>query len=94
MIPIKSSVHTKEKKATSNQYHLSVDNKKERNCHDFFMKTLDIGRKTIDYTIKEKRHGTFSGKDKRGSKPSAKKNSDNSFIIILKCFQGLNHTIP
>jgi len=41
------------------------------------MKTLDIGRKTIDYTIKEKRHGTFSGKDKRGSKPSANSTSDN-----------------
>lgn len=93
MIPIKSSVHTKKKKATSNQYHLSVDNRKERNCCDFFMKTLDIGRKTIDYTIKEKGHGTFSGKDKQGSKPSLNKTSDNSFIMILKYFQGLSHTI-
>jgi len=54
MITIKSSVRTKGEKATSNQYHLSVDNRKERVCRDFVMKTLDIGRKTIDYTIKEK----------------------------------------
>jgi len=50
-----SSVRTQGKKATFNQYHLSVDKRKERVFRDFFMKTSDIGRKTIDYTINQKR---------------------------------------
>jgi len=73
MITIVKPVRSKGKKSVSHQYHLPVDNKKERVCRDFFQKTLDIGRKTIDYTIKRKMHGTFSGTDMRGKKPSKNK---------------------
>ena len=37
------------------------------------MKTKDIGRKTIDYTVKRKQHGAFRYTDMRGKQPSKNK---------------------
>ena len=40
IINIVKPVRSMGKKSVSHQYHLSVDNKKERVCPDFFQKTL------------------------------------------------------
>lgn len=56
----------KGKRLVSQTFHLVKDGTKERVCRDFFMKTLDIKRKTIDYNVSKKQHGTYGGKDMRG----------------------------
>ncbi|KAK3085282.1 hypothetical protein FSP39_001017 [Pinctada imbricata] len=37
-----------------------------RVCKTFFLKTLDIGEKTVEYALKSNSHKTFSSQDKRG----------------------------
>lgn len=61
-----SSRRGKGKRQISQKYHLVKDDKKVRICRDFFMKTLDIKRKTIDYNVSKKKHGAFGGQDMRG----------------------------
>ena len=47
------------------------------------MKTLDINRKTIDYTHKKKKHGAFVATDIRGKDPSVNK-LDSCTVEIVK----------
>jgi ribosomal protein S6 len=46
------------------------------------MKTLDIGRKAIDYTMKKKQHGTFCDTDMRG-KQQTKNNIEKEIIEVV-----------
>ena len=65
------------RKSKSLQYYLAIGGRRERVCQNFFLKTLDIGRKTVSYTIERKIHGTFGGKDRRGRhEPSSKVTED------------------
>ena len=73
MINIVKPARSTGKKSASRQYYLSVDNNRIRVCRNFFMKTLDIDRKTIDYTKKRKQHGAFRGTGIRGKQASKHK---------------------
>ena len=53
------------KKSTTRKYHLQCNNERIRVCQDFFLKTLNIGKKTLAYTL-EKKKGNFSKNDQRG----------------------------
>jgi len=61
------------RKTFSNVFQFTVNEIKHRVCKYFFLKTLSIGKKTIDYAIQKKYLGTFVGQDRRGSKASANK---------------------
>ena len=54
------------RKSKSHQYFLAIGDRKERVCQNVFLNTLDIGRKTVSYTLERKMHGAFGGKDRRG----------------------------
>ena len=73
MINIVKRTQSIGKKSVSHQYYLSVENNRMRVCKNFFMKTIDIERKTIDYTVKRKQHGAFRDIDMRGKQPSKNK---------------------
>jgi hypothetical protein len=46
------------------------------------MKTIDIGRKTIDYTVKRKQHGAFRDTDMRGKQPSKNKIEKETIEVV------------
>ncbi|KAK3090584.1 hypothetical protein FSP39_012887 [Pinctada imbricata] len=64
------------RKTKANAFYLPVEEKKERVCKPFFLGILDIGKKTIDYALKKKKHGAFVGEDFRGKKSSINKTPD------------------
>jgi hypothetical protein len=73
---------TTNRKEHSNAYFLTVDGKKERVCKAFFLGTLDIGKKTVEYSLKKKEHGVFVGSDNRGKKTPINRipEGDRNFI--------------
>ena len=73
MINIMKRARSIGKKSVSHQYYPSVDNNRIRVCRNFFMKTLDIERKAIDYTMKRKQHGAFCDTYMRGKQLSKNK---------------------
>ena len=59
-------------KKVSKQFHLAVmGNNKVRVCREFFLRTLDIGKKTVDVAMSKKVRGAFCSTDKRGKQCSA-----------------------
>jgi hypothetical protein len=48
------------------------------------MKTQDIGRKVIDYTMKRKQHGEFCDTDMRG-KQRSKNKIEKEIIEVVHC---------
>jgi hypothetical protein len=46
------------------------------------MKTIDIERKTIDYTVKRKQHGVFRDTDMRGKQPSKNKIEKRTIEVV------------
>jgi hypothetical protein len=70
------------KKSVSHQYYLSVDNNRIRVCKNFFMKTIDIERKTMDYTVKRKQHGAFRDTDTRGKQPWENKIEKETIEVV------------
>lgn len=64
---------TKSKRKTSKQFYLVAERKRERVCKQFFMATLDIGLRTVEYAISRQFKCSYEGTDQRGkSKPSNK----------------------
>ena len=53
-------------------------------CKTFFLKTLDIGKKTVDYALKKQQHGTFQETDMRGKMPSANKTPEERVNGVCK----------
>jgi hypothetical protein len=43
-----------------------VNAQRVRVCKKFFLNTLDIGKKNVIFSMQNKQHVTFVGKDKRG----------------------------
>ena len=74
----------KGKKSLSQQFYLVHNDRKERVCRDFFTRTLDIKRKTIDYTLSNKEHGAYGGTDMRGKSPSANKLDPDTVSFVKK----------
>lgn len=77
----------KEKKSFSQKFHLPKGEKMERVCRDFFSKTLDVKRKTIEYSTKQTKHGTFGGKDKRGKSTPANKIDEDRINFVKEHIQ-------
>jgi hypothetical protein len=82
MMNIVKHVQSNWKKSVSHQYYLSVENNRMRVCKNFFMKTIDIERKTIDYTVKRKQHGVFRDTDMRGKQPSKNKIEKRTIEVV------------
>ncbi|XP_071480957.1 uncharacterized protein [Diadema antillarum] len=57
------------------KYHLPLTSQRERVCKHFFLSTLGIGSKLIEYTLK-KYEGPFAREDRRGKLPSVNKTSE------------------
>jgi len=51
-------------------------------CRDFFSKTLDVKRKTIDYSTQQTQHGIFGGQDKRGKHAPTNKTDEEKINIV------------
>lgn len=77
----------KQKRSVTQKFHLVAGERKERVCRDFFMRTLDIGRKTIDYTTSKRRHGAYEGTDMRGKTASVNKLSNEASDFVHKHIQ-------
>ena len=75
--PKRSSGH----KSVSYSYSLPSNDGNIRVCRSFFIKTLDIGKKTVQTAMKKKAHGVFAAQDGRGRFPSANKTSQERLKI-------------
>ena len=53
-----------------------------RVCKKFFLTTLDIGKKTVEYALKKQEHGTYQGSDMRGKASSANKIPEECVKIV------------
>ena len=53
-------------------------------CKIFFLKTLHIGKKTVDDALKKQQHRTFQGTDMRGKMPSANKTHEERVNGVCK----------
>jgi len=58
------------KKMKFTSFHFTVKENTFRVCRNFFLKTLNIGKKTVEVALRQKSHGTFVGADKRGKQCS------------------------
>ncbi|MES9882503.1 MAG: hypothetical protein ABW185_16670 [Sedimenticola sp.] len=74
--------HRDKPRTTSRTYFLTVGDIRHRVCKEFFLKTLDVGKKTVEYALKCKVHGVFVGKDARGSSTPINKTSEEDTKII------------
>ena len=87
MVRTVKPVRCKGHKTESRQYFLQSGNETHRVCRDFFMHTLAIGRKTIEYTLRRKAHGRFRGNDKRGKQSPGNKIKDEQIRFIHEHIQ-------
>ena len=72
------------RKKESHQYYLTVHGTRIRVCKQFFLKTLDIGERTIYYNLEKKNHCTLSGTDQRGKCKSVNAISDERIQFVKK----------
>ena len=80
--PKRIKVLSKRKRSVSQFFYLTVGQEKIQVCKNFFLKTLNLGRKTVDYAIKNKTHGVFTGKDRRGSQTPANKTPEGDITFV------------
>ena len=71
MVDCVSPVRTIGKRQVSKKFHLPTHGSRTRVCRDFFVKTLDIGKKKVDYITAKKSSGLAVSKDNRGKQTSA-----------------------
>ena len=76
MVDEVTPVRCKGKKKVSRQFHLIASNKRIRVCRDMFLSTLNIGTKTLLYTVENKK-GMVSKEDQRGKHRPANKTDDD-----------------
>ena len=74
----------RKRKKQSRKFYLPVNNKRVRVCKSFFLKTLNIGKKVIEWTLKRKRQGNFDGTDMRGKHAPANKTNDHAVLYIKR----------
>ena len=80
-------------KSISYSYLLPTDNEKGRVCRKFFLKTLDIGKKTVYFALKKKAHGVFVGRDERGRSASANKTPSECLDMVRKHVESYGITL-
>ena len=61
-----------------------------RVCKNFFMKTIDIERQTIDCTVKRKQHNAFRDTDMRGKQPSKNKIERETIEVVHRHIRSLS----
>lgn len=71
-----SKRYGRKRKKEDRKYYLPVNKDRKQVCKDFFLKTLNIGKKTIECTLKRKSHGGFDGIDMRGRHRPANKTNN------------------
>ena len=79
---VKRSSSTPRRRAISAKFSFQIEQSTIRVCKSFFLRTLDIGKKTVDYALKKQQHGTFQGTDLRGKKPSKNKTSEETVNFV------------
>ncbi|MES9881873.1 MAG: hypothetical protein ABW185_13425 [Sedimenticola sp.] len=70
------------RRATANTYYLPAEGTRMHVCKNFFLKTLDIGQKTVSYALKNKQCGAYVGLDKRGKDAPGNKKADIDIQFI------------
>ncbi|KAK7466800.1 hypothetical protein BaRGS_00037116 [Batillaria attramentaria] len=66
----------------ANSFFLTHNKKEHRVCKAFFTKTLDIGNKVIDYTLKKTESGVYVGRDERGRKDPGNKTKPEDIEFV------------
>lgn len=64
--PQRIKLQAKTRRKRSRIFSLVVEQQRLRVCKSFFMKTLDLGEKAIEYAVTRSSAGAFTTKDKRG----------------------------
>ena len=77
-----SKRYGQKRKHESRKYYLPVENQRKQVCKSFFLNTLNIGKKTIECSLKRKVHGSFAGTDRRGRHVPANKTDDLTMYHI------------
>ena len=70
------------RKSNSNIFFLTVNETKQRVCKQFFLGVLDISKKIVDFALRKKAHGVFTGKDERGKARAFNRTPDIDRNII------------
>jgi len=75
-------VHLDKKRSKAFSFYFTVSNVKQRVCKAFFLKTLDIGKKTVDSAMNKMKNGVYVGSDKRGRNAPGNKTpkADDDFV--------------
>jgi hypothetical protein len=76
MITSVTPVRSSGKKKISHQYYLPLGETRQRVCRDFFVKTLNISNKLIQYNMHKKQNGSRVGVDGRGRQASGNKTKE------------------
>jgi len=71
-----------QKRSFSQKFNLPKGEQIVRVCRDFFSKTLDLKRKTIDYSTQQTQHGIFAGQDKRGKHTPTNKTDEEKINFV------------
>lgn len=70
------------RREVANSFFFTHNRKEHRVCKAFFTKTLDIGNKVIDYTLKKTEAGVYIGRDERGRRDPANKTSSQDLDFV------------
>ena len=81
---IKRPCCTPRRRAISTKFSFKIEHTTIRVCKKFFLKTLDIGKKTVDYALKKQQNGTFQETDMRGKMLSANKTPEERVNGVCK----------
>lgn len=77
-----SKRYGRKRKQETRKYYLPVEKQRKQVCKSFFLNTLNIGKKTIECSLKRKCHGSFDGMDQRGRHTPANKTDDHTIKHI------------
>lgn len=64
--PARIRTNAKRARKCSRTFIFKTDDNNVRVCKSFYLKTLDIGEKNIEFALKQNKSGTFASRDKRG----------------------------
>ena len=73
-------------------YFLPYADGNVRVCKKFFLATLSIGKKVVDYALKKKVSGVYVGTDMRGKKPSGNKFPSHVIDFVHKHIESFPRT--
>ena len=80
------------RRETARSYFLPCKEASVRVCKKFFLATLSIGKKVVDYALKKKVSGVYVGTDMRGNNPSGNKFPSHVTDFVHKHIQSFPRT--